>query len=331
MKFFWALFIGALFIFFGGQSVLADTPTFVCQCTSGSHVDTLTVSDAGNCTAAIQNPLLSTANGYSYSTCTLLPNYYCMCRSEAGGDCKETQINTAALPNPAPSDCDAFCQKTTGMERISLRAVPATDSYSSMENDPICYNHCWCQGADGTCTDNIKQTGGSAVFSKAYQCTVSCTDKQLKAVHYDDYAATLGHGTAYAGAVIDETKSAECQKKTAPPPAPPSGAGGAGTPTANQDKLAQLKAQAAQDLNRVQFTSPEQIIGQAIKFFIAFIGTIALVFYIYSGILWMSAMGNSEQIEKAKNIILWTTLGVGGILASSILAQFLFHDVLKVI
>lgn len=102
-------------------------------------------------------------------------------------------------------------------------------------------------------------------------------------------------------------------------------------PTAAPDKIAELKAQAAKDLNKFKFANLAEIIGQLVKFEVAFMGAFAFAFYLYAGILWMVAMGNSEQIEKAKNIFVWTTMGVGAALASVVLVRFLFHDVLKVI
>lgn len=82
--------------------------------------------------------------------------------------------------------------------------------------------------------------------------------------------------------------------------------------------------QSAASLNQSKFTSAEQVIGQIVKIMLSFVGSIALALYIGAGILWMTALGNSERIDKAKSIFVWTTLGLVIMLASYFIVQFLF-------
>lgn len=87
-----------------------------------------------------------------------------------------------------------------------------------------------------------------------------------------------------------------------------------------------LKKAAVKDLNKANFKSPEDLINRAIRILMAFIGSISLVLYIYSGFLWMTARGNSDQTGKAKLILVWTTLGVVIMLSSYMLASFIFKS-----
>jgi hypothetical protein len=66
----------------------------------------------------------------------------------------------------------------------------------------------------------------------------------------------------------------------------------------------------AADLNPLNFTGPQDIFSAAINLLMAFIGSLALILYIYAGLLWMSAGGNSDKVSRAKTILVWTTLGV---------------------
>ncbi len=91
--------------------------------------------------------------------------------------------------------------------------------------------------------------------------------------------------------------------------------------------IGDLKGQAKENLNPANLTSATQLIGRAIKLLIGFIGTIALALYIYSGLLWMTSAGNSGQVDKAKNILIWATLGVVVMLGSYVLVDFLFKSV----
>ena len=87
---------------------------------------------------------------------------------------------------------------------------------------------------------------------------------------------------------------------------------GACSVSVSQD-LQDLQKTAAGVLNKTPFTAggvvgAQQLIAKIINFLIFPIGMFAMVFYIYSGFLWMN--GSSEDIEKAKNILTWTTLGI---------------------
>jgi hypothetical protein len=57
-------------------------------------------------------------------------------------------------------------------------------------------------------------------------------------------------------------------------------------------------------------SSLTDIVGTVINAVLATVGTIFLVLTIYAGILWMTASGNEEQVEKAKNIIKAAVIGL---------------------
>ncbi|OGH93705.1 MAG: hypothetical protein A2538_02350 [Candidatus Magasanikbacteria bacterium RIFOXYD2_FULL_41_14] len=85
--------------------------------------------------------------------------------------------------------------------------------------------------------------------------------------------------------------------------------------------LESVRAEAAKQLNPLSWlakkaggeTATGQInnfIGVALKFFMYAIGSLLLLFYVYAGFLWMTAMGNAEKITKAKTIMFWCTLSI---------------------
>lgn len=91
-----------------------------------------------------------------------------------------------------------------------------------------------------------------------------------------------------------------------------------------------LKQRAATELNPLKFTDPTNIIGRILKVVPMYMGAIAMMMYIWAGVLWMTASGNAERTTKAKVILVWTTLGVVAILASYMLVSFIFNTVLKI-
>ncbi len=93
--------------------------------------------------------------------------------------------------------------------------------------------------------------------------------------------------------------------------------------------LIDLQKKAAKQLNPGNISEPKKLISRAINLMTAFIGSIALLLYVVAGFLWMTASGASEQVDKAKKILVWTTLGVLVMLFSYILTNTFFELIPK--
>jgi len=57
-------------------------------------------------------------------------------------------------------------------------------------------------------------------------------------------------------------------------------------------------------------TSLQTIIGRLIRGALLYAGMIALVMFVYGGVMWMTSAGNQERISKAKSTLVWATLGL---------------------
>lgn len=99
-----------------------------------------------------------------------------------------------------------------------------------------------------------------------------------------------------------------------------------------QDEIGKLKTAAGETLNPVKFSTGStgvfQIISKIINFFVGTAGMVSMMLYIWAGFLWMSAAGNAENVGKAQQILMWTTLGVVVTLSSYILLDFVINTVL---
>ncbi|PKM91168.1 hypothetical protein CVU82_03915 [Candidatus Falkowbacteria bacterium HGW-Falkowbacteria-1] len=62
--------------------------------------------------------------------------------------------------------------------------------------------------------------------------------------------------------------------------------------------------------------SVEGVVGIVISAILSFLGIIFLAYVIYGGVLWMTASGNDQQVEKAQRIIKHATVGVLVVLIS---------------
>lgn len=69
------------------------------------------------------------------------------------------------------------------------------------------------------------------------------------------------------------------------------------------------------------------IIGRVIKGVLSVIGSLALLMFIYGGVLWLTSAGNPEMVKKGKEILMWTTLGIVVIFASYAIVNALLYAI----
>lgn len=82
--------------------------------------------------------------------------------------------------------------------------------------------------------------------------------------------------------------------------------------------------------NKIGTTDPKQYIGRVITGAMGVLGSITLVMFVYSGFLWMTAAGDAGKSEKAKDILVWSSLGLMVIFSSYAIVRFVFDIFPKV-
>jgi len=73
---------------------------------------------------------------------------------------------------------------------------------------------------------------------------------------------------------------------------------------------------------KLEQTLPAQI-GRIVQLFVSFAGVIMLVIVVYAGILWMTAGGNTENVEKAKKLLRNAIIGLIIVLLAYIIVAFI--------
>jgi len=68
------------------------------------------------------------------------------------------------------------------------------------------------------------------------------------------------------------------------------------------------------------------IIGKIINAVLGIVGSLALLMFVYGGLLWMTAGGRDEKITQGKNIIIWSTLGLVVIFASYAIVKLIIDS-----
>jgi len=69
-------------------------------------------------------------------------------------------------------------------------------------------------------------------------------------------------------------------------------------------------------------TLPQKI-GKVLNIATTFLGVIFLGLMIYAGYLWMLARGNEQEVEKAKNIIIYAVIGLVAVLGAYSITQLM--------
>lgn len=69
-------------------------------------------------------------------------------------------------------------------------------------------------------------------------------------------------------------------------------------------------------------TGTEEIVGKIIQAFLSIFGILFFALMVYGGYKWMIAQGREEEVQKAKDIIKTSIIGLGIVLAAYAIALF---------
>lgn len=235
-----------------------------------------------------------------------------------------THSNLTASVNCARNNGRFFTKKCSQLKKYGC--VASNQCTNIFVDD---YNDSGCEGQllRGLCPTYIGDCEASGDCAQ-YSCVViTDPEKKFKTGDCRDFkSANEGDAIAQARNLCASTLAEADQLKIYKEPC----AGSDRDPNINRGQTVdELFQQAATTLNPSGVTSINQFIGKAINILMAFIGSITLLLYVFSGFLWMTASGNSEQVDKAKRILIWTTLGVAVMLFSYILVNLIFNSIPK--
>jgi len=91
-----------------------------------------------------------------------------------------------------------------------------------------------------------------------------------------------------------------------------------------------LAADGEYDLpNPLQTDSIATIIGRITKYMVGISGTIALLFFIYGGSLWLISAGRPDYVTKGRNAMVWSGIGLVVIFASYALVYLAYKIIGK--
>ena len=70
-------------------------------------------------------------------------------------------------------------------------------------------------------------------------------------------------------------------------------------------------------------------VGTIVGFILSFVGIIFLILTIYAGLQWMTAMGNSGQVDKAKDLLINAIIGLVIVTAAYSITSFIGTQLVK--
>ncbi len=287
-KFFIFNFVLCAALFFASTAQAAGH--CVCKNNSGQgEVNDLGVAD---CNAYIGK----------YDRCNYYPQVqYCCCR--AGMQCGQL---TAYLDDRACGSANFPNQSQLPNNQYTVKDVPPNGcsalNVGSLAVQGTCYgkvgsDNTHCQTPTGGQCANDPKCYWAQCVAKKPENQAYCNQKKNSRTDCDT-DPLCAYDTSIQGATVGPSSSAPI------------------TTVPVEKTINLLQTEAADTLNPGGFTSATNIIGVIIRFLLVPIGSFALVMYIYAGALWMMAAGNSEQTEKAKIILVWTTLGLVALVSS---------------
>lgn len=75
--------------------------------------------------------------------------------------------------------------------------------------------------------------------------------------------------------------------------------------------------------------TPAEFVGDIIGYALSFIGVVFFILMIYGGLRWMTARGNSEIVERAKNIIETAFIGIIIIFLAYTVTNFVINKLVQ--
>ncbi len=76
-----------------------------------------------------------------------------------------------------------------------------------------------------------------------------------------------------------------------------------------------------------EVNDPNVLIGQVINSIFGVVGSLALIMFIYGGLIWMTSAGSQDKIKKGKDIIVWSVIGLAVIFSAYALVRFVIVNI----
>lgn len=73
----------------------------------------------------------------------------------------------------------------------------------------------------------------------------------------------------------------------------------------------------------IRTTDTRVVIASVIAYALQWVGILFIILIIYGGVRWMTARGNSQQVDEAKNVVKNASIGLAIVLLSYVITRFI--------
>lgn len=71
--------------------------------------------------------------------------------------------------------------------------------------------------------------------------------------------------------------------------------------------------------------SVNELVGRVINSVMGIVGSLALLMFVYGGLIWMTSSGSQDKVKKGKDILLWSAVGLIVIFSAYALTKFIIN------
>lgn len=71
------------------------------------------------------------------------------------------------------------------------------------------------------------------------------------------------------------------------------------------------------------------ILGYLIKAALGLSGSIALIFFVWGGFLWLTSQGNTDKIKQGRQTLVWATIGLAVVFSAYTLTNAVLEAILQ--
>ena len=87
---------------------------------------------------------------------------------------------------------------------------------------------------------------------------------------------------------------------------------------------AQVTGEPVKVYNPIKAESVPALVNSIVRQILGIVGALALIMFVYGGVLWMTSAGNQNRIEKGRETLIWATIGLIIIFSSYAILNFIF-------
>jgi hypothetical protein len=73
--------------------------------------------------------------------------------------------------------------------------------------------------------------------------------------------------------------------------------------------------------------SPQALIGKIITSVLGIVGSLALLMFVYGGLIWMTSSGTQEKVKQGRDTLMWAAIGLVVIFSAYALTRVLLNSV----